>query len=85
MPLRRSSTCSSINSCKSVSFDEMEHTVYYTHSANEYDRTIEPRCELLVGAVEDEQDPLVERNTFANGRRSTSGYAVILTLRNKHV
>lgn len=66
----------------------MKHTVYYTHSANEYDRTIEhldPNHDEMVVDTVDEPDPLVERNTFANGRRSTFGYAVLLTLRNKHV
>lgn len=74
MPLRQSS----IHSCKSVSFDEMD-TVYYTHSANEYDRTVMDEPHPTIYQIE--QDPLVERNTFANGRRSSFGYAVILTLR----
>lgn len=81
MPIiRRPSTCSSINSCKSVSFDEMD-TVFYTHNSNDYDRTAVDEPYPSFDHIE--QDPLVERNTFANGRRSSSGYAVMLTIRSR--
>ena len=86
-----SSTCS----IKSVSFGEMD-TVFYTHG-EEYDRTAaeEPRHlrpslgQIYLSKHEQAdiqnslQDSMVERNTFANGRRNSAGYAVVLTLRSR--
>lgn len=94
---RTSSTCSTSSfsstcSIKSVSFDETD-TIYYTHSSNEYDRTATEEANLRASLgrmylsepeqqqINSQQDSMVERNTFANGRRNSAGYAVVLNLR----
>lgn len=90
------STLSNSSSCsnKSVSFDEEQH-VFYTHSSNEYDRTATEEASDLRASLgriylsgseqadieNSQQDTMVERNTFANGRRNSAGYAVVLNLR----
>lgn len=96
---RTSSTSSTSSACsvsKCVSFEECD-TVFYTHSANDYDRTAAEEAKHLRAALgriylsEPEQadienslqDSMVERNTFANGRRNSAGYAVVLNLRSR--
>jgi hypothetical protein len=87
------SSTSSISSRKSVSFDASDK-VYYTHGKTEYDRSAKQEDFLCASLgkiylneeeeqaiVEEEEDHLVDKNTFANGRRNAQGYAVVLGLK----
>lgn len=90
-----SSTSSSCSSCfeKSVRFEDID-TIYYTHSSNEYDRSAVDEAPLhaclgrlsLSNSEEfliknPKHDTTVEKNTYANGKRSAAGYAVLLQIR----
>lgn len=99
MPLVRresnSSNCST-DSEKSVRFQDNQ-TVYFTHSNDEYDRKAvdEPLGlaarlgNISLDTIEEgliqnpEVDYLVERNTFANSRRSAQCYAILYQIRNR--
>jgi hypothetical protein len=91
--LRRSlSNASSINSERSVKFDE-SNTVFYTHSSVDYDRsapqeTLEERmmqASINRFSVTDspEEDVIVKKNTWTNSRRGVEGYNVLRQIRSR--
>jgi hypothetical protein len=87
---RSLSNSSSINSERSVKFDDLD-TVFYTHSSMDYDRsapqeTLEERMQNFEGfnfTDTLEQDVIVKKNTWTNSRRGAEGYNVLRQLRSR--
>lgn len=94
--LRRSSSnassiASSINSERSVKFDESD-TVFYTHSSVDYDRsavqeTLEERMQAAFSRFcltdSPEEDVIVKKNTWKNSKRGAEGYNVLRQIRSR--
>lgn len=77
---------------KSVSFD-VSDKIYYTFSQTDYDRSCEEEAGLCAALgriylsepeqamIAEDDDDLVDKNTWANARRNAQGYAVVLGLK----